>query len=61
MKTLSFTEKTAIITGAGSDCGRASARMLAQCSVRIVQVHRNVMALAEAMATFEGTGHISMA
>ena len=34
--------------------------MLAQCGVRIVGVERNVMALAEAMATLAGTGGISI-
>ena len=60
MITLTFTEKTAIITGAGSGFGRATARMLAQCGARIVGVDRNVKALAETMATLAGTGHISI-
>ena len=50
MTTLDFNDKTAIITGAGSGFGRATARMLAQCGARIVGVDRNVQSLAETMA-----------
>ncbi len=45
-----FKDKTAIITGAGSGFGRATARLLAQCGARIVGVDCNVQSLAQTMA-----------
>ncbi|MGC8623651.1 MAG: SDR family NAD(P)-dependent oxidoreductase [Phycisphaerae bacterium] len=60
MITLDFTGKTAIITGAGSGFGRATARMLAQCGARIVGVDRNARGLAETVAALVGTDHISI-
>ncbi|MGC9260139.1 MAG: SDR family NAD(P)-dependent oxidoreductase [Phycisphaerae bacterium] len=60
MITLDFKGKTAIITGAGSGFGRATARMLAQCGARVVGVDRNAKALAETVAALAGTDHISI-
>ena len=62
MITLDFKDKTAIITGAGSGFGRATARMLAQCGARIVGVDRNGQALAETMDGLPdiGGGHLTI-
>ena len=62
MITLDFKDKTAIITGAASGFGRATARMLAQCGARIVGVDRNGPALAESMAGLPDVcgGHLTI-
>ncbi len=57
----SLTGKRAIVTGAGSGIGRASARRFAEEGARVVAVDVNAEGLAETLAMITDAGGTAMA